>query len=47
MVYLQEPKVSLAINDNDLVLFSQAIDGDNANKWLDAMEDELMSMEHT
>ena len=38
MVYLQESKNDLSI-DNDLVSFSEAINGDNFDKWLDAMKD--------
>ena len=40
MVYLKEFKVDLGI-DNKLVMFLQAMDGDNANKQLDVMKDEL------
>ncbi|XP_068504684.1 uncharacterized protein [Phaseolus vulgaris] len=32
--------------DNDPVSFLEAINGDNSNKWLDAMKDELKSMAH-
>ena len=46
MVYLQESKVYLEINYSNLVSFSQAINGDNADKWLDAMKDMLKSMEY-
>ena len=45
MVYLQESKFDLGI-DNDPVSFSQAISNDNSDKWIDAIKDELKSMEH-
>jgi len=45
VVYLQELENDLSI-DNDLISFSEAINGDNSNKWLDAMKDELKSMAH-
>ena len=43
MVYLQELENDLSI-DNDPISFSEAINGDNSDKWLDAMKDELKSM---
>ena len=43
MVYLQESKNDLSI-DNYPISFSEAINGDNSDKWLDAMKDELKSM---
>ena len=43
MVYLQESENDLSI-DNDLVSFSEAMNSDNSDKWLDAMKDELKSM---
>ena len=45
MVYLQESENDLSI-DNDPISFSEAINGDNSDKWLDAMKDELKSMAH-
>ncbi|XP_068483315.1 uncharacterized protein [Phaseolus vulgaris] len=45
VVYLQESENDLGI-DNDLVSFSEAINGDNSDKWLDAMKDELKSLAH-
>jgi len=45
VVYLQESENDLGI-DNDPVSFSEAINGDNYDKWLDAMKDELKSMTH-
>nr|KYP66638.1 Retrovirus-related Pol polyprotein from transposon TNT 1-94 [Cajanus cajan] len=45
VIYLQESENDLGI-ENDLVTFSQAMNGDNAEKWLDAMKAELKSMEH-
>ena len=45
VVYLQESKNDLGI-DNDLVSFSKAINGDNSDKWLDAIKYELKSMAH-
>ena len=43
VVYLQESELDLRI-ENDPVTFSQAINSDNADKWLNAMKDELQSM---
>ena len=43
MVYLQESKTDLSI-DNDPVSFSEAMNDDNSDKWLDAIKDELKSM---
>ena len=45
MVYLQESEFDLGI-DKDPVSFSQAIKSANSSKWLDAMKDELKSMDH-
>jgi len=45
VVYLQELENDLSI-DNDPISFSEAINGDNSDKWLDAMKDELQSMTH-
>ena len=46
MVYLQESENDLVI-DNDPVSFSKAINGDNFNKWLYVMKDQLKSMAHS
>lgn len=46
VIYLQESEFDLGIADNDPVSFSQAIGSANSDKWLDAMKDELKSMEH-
>ena len=43
MVYLQESENDLSI-DNDPVSFSKAINGDNSDKWLGVMKDELKSV---
>ncbi|WVZ13110.1 hypothetical protein V8G54_017640 [Vigna mungo] len=43
VVYLQESENDLSI-DNDPVSFSEAINGDNSDKWLNVMKDELKSM---
>jgi len=43
VVYLQESENDLSI-DNEPVSFSEAINDDNSDKWLDAMKDELKSM---
>ena len=43
MVYLQESENELSI-DNDPVSFSEAMNSDNSDKWLDVMKDELKSM---
>ena len=45
MVYLQDSKNDLSI-DNDPISFSKVINGDNFDKWLYAMKDELKSMAH-
>ena len=45
MFYLQESENDLSI-DNDPYSFSEAINGDNSDKWLDSMKDELKSMAH-
>ena len=45
MVYLQETENELSI-DNDPISFSDSINDDNSDKWLDAMKDELKSMAH-
>jgi len=46
VVYLYETKTNLSINDNDLVSFSQVVSYDNYEKWLNAMKEEINSMEH-
>ena len=46
VVYLQETKTDLRINDNDPVSFSQAVSYDNFEKWLNIMKEEINSMEH-
>ena len=42
-VYLQESNSDCGI-DNDPVLFSQDINSDKSNKWINAMKEELKSM---
>lgn len=44
VVYLQESDFDIRIN-KDPVGFSQAIDSADSNKWIDAMNDEMKSME--
>ncbi|XP_075101857.1 uncharacterized protein LOC142177284 [Nicotiana tabacum] len=44
LVYLHESETDFGI-DNDPISFSQAIESNNSDKWLDAMKDELKSME--
>ena len=46
VVYLHETKTNLSINDNDPVLFSQVVSCDSSEKWLNAMKEEIDSMEH-
>jgi len=46
VVYLHETKTNLSINDNDLVLFSQVVSCDSSEKLLNAMKEEIDSMEH-
>jgi len=43
VIYLQESENDLSI-DNDPISFSEAINGDDSGKWLDAMKYELKSM---
>ena len=43
IVYLQESDFDIDVKE-DLVTFSQAIKGDDLNKWIDAMQEELKSM---
>ena len=43
VVYLQESDYDYGI-DNDPVSFSQAINSDKSNKWIDVMKEELKSM---
>uniref|UniRef100_A0A151UGK9 Retrovirus-related Pol polyprotein from transposon TNT 1-94 n=1 Tax=Cajanus cajan TaxID=3821 RepID=A0A151UGK9_CAJCA len=45
MVYLHELETDSSINENDPVSFSQAVSCDNSEKWLNAMKEELKSME--
>jgi len=45
VVYLQELENGLSI-DNDPISFLEAINGDNSDKWLDAIKDEFKSMAH-
>ena len=44
VVYLQESEFDLGI-DNDPVSFKQAMECDDSTKWLDAMKEELKSMD--
>jgi len=46
MVYLHQTKTDLSINCDDPVSFSQAVNCDNFEKWLNAMKEEINSMEH-
>ena len=46
MVYLHETETNLSINDNDPVLFSQAVSCDSSEKWLNPMKEEINSMKH-
>ena len=43
-MYLQESDFDIGIN-KDLVSFSQAIECNDSSKWVDAMNDELKSMD--
>ena len=45
VVYLHELETNLSINNNDPISFSRAISCDNFDKWLEAMKEELKSME--
>ena len=44
MVYLQESDYDIGIS-KDAISFSQAISCNDSNKWIDAMNDELKSMD--
>ena len=44
LVYLHESKIELGI-DNDLVSFSQDIESNNSDRWINARKDELKYME--
>ena len=44
VVYLQESELDIGI-DNDPVSFSQAIECNDSIKWVNAMKDELKSMD--
>ena len=46
VVYLHETEIDLSINGNDPVSFSQAVSCDNSEKQLNAMKEEINSMEH-
>ena len=46
MIYLHKTETDLSINDKDPISFSQAVNYDNSEKWLDSMKEELNSMEH-
>ena len=43
MVYLLVSEIDLSIDDYP-ISFSEAMNGDNSDKWLDAMKDELKSI---
>ena len=47
VVYLHETKTNLSINDNDPVSFSQVVSCDDFVKWLNAMKEEMNSMERS
>ena len=44
MVYLQESEFDIRMN-KDLVSFSQALESDDSRKWIDAINEELKSMD--
>ena len=46
MVYLHITEIDLSLNDNDPVSLSQVVSCDNSEKWLNAMKEEINSMEH-
>ena len=46
MIYLQGSDFDISIN-KDPVSFSLAIESNESNKWIDAMKDELKSMDKT
>jgi len=46
VIYLHESESELSINNNDPVTFSQVVNCDNFEKFLDAIKEDLKSMEH-
>ena len=46
VVYLHETETNLSINDNDLVSFLEVVSCDNSEKWLNAMKEDINSVEH-
>ena len=44
-VYLQEQKVDLEIKENDPINLRQALQSFKAHKWIDAMNEEMKSMD--
>lgn len=45
MVYLQESDYDLGVV-KDPITYEEAIECDDSSKWMDAMKDEIKSMEH-
>ena len=45
IVFLQEREVDLNLAEDDLINLQQALQSSNSHKWIDAMKDEMKSME--
>ena len=45
VIYLQEYEFDIGL-ENDPINFSQAKQSSNSHKWIEAMEDEMKSMEN-
>ena len=45
IVYLQEHEVDIGAMEDDPVTFRQAIESPNIQKWIDAMIEEIKSMQ--
>ena len=44
IVFLQEHEAYIGIVEDDLINFCQAMESSNAQKWIDAMNEEIKSM---
>ena len=45
IVFLQEHEVDVNLLEDDPINLQQALQGSNSHKWIDAMKDEIKSME--
>jgi len=44
IVFLQEHEVDIGVIEDDLINFRQAMESSNSQKWIDAMNEEIKSM---